>query len=163
MSQKNRKALYAAFISILVLLSNSTFALESDRHQPLKIVADTAVIDEHTSGLGADVVYECAGVPATVQSAVDLTRRGGRMVIIGLAIGDAAISPRSWLMKEIRASAALGYTHEEFDMVMHYVADGRVDLNALHSGTIGLAEIDDTLRDLSSGHSPHTKVLVKPS
>lgn len=46
MSQKNRKALFAAFISILVLLSNSTFALESDRHQPLKIVADTAVIDE---------------------------------------------------------------------------------------------------------------------
>ena len=123
----------------------------------------TAVINEHTNGLGADVVYECAGIPATVQTAVDLTRRGGRMVIIGLAVGDAPISPRTWLMKEIKASAALGYTHEEFDMVMHYVADGRVDLDALHSGTIGLEDIDATLRDLGSGQSPHTKVLVRPA
>ena len=85
------------------------------------------------------------------------------MVIIGLAIGDAPISPRTWLMKEIQASAALGYTHEEFDMVMQYVADGRVDLDSLHSGTIGLEDIHDTLADLASGESTHTKVLVRPS
>lgn len=121
-----------------------------------------ALIAEHTHGLGADLVYECAGIPATVQTAVGMTRRGGRMCLIGLAVADAPISPGDWLMKEIRVSAALGYTHEEFDMAMGYVADGRVDLDALHSGTVGLTELGATLADLGSGSSRHTKVLVDP-
>ncbi len=121
-----------------------------------------ALIAEHTHGLGADIVYECAGIPATVQSAVDLARRGGRMCLIGLAVADAPISPGAWLMKEIAVTAALGYTHEEFEMAMGYVADGRVDLDALHSNTVSLAELDAALADLASGTSTQTKVLVDP-
>lgn len=122
----------------------------------------SALIKEHTHGLGADLVYECAGIPATVQSAVDLARRGGRMCLIGLAVGDASMSPREWLMKEIAVTAALGYTHEEFEMVMSYVADGRMDLDALHSGTVGLDEFASIMAELSSGQTSHTKVLVDP-
>ena len=91
----------------------------------------TEFISNLTKGLGADIVYECAGIPATIQSAVDLARRGGRAAIIGLAMGDAPISPRQWLTKEIQVTAALGYTHEEFEMTMGYVADGRIDLDVL--------------------------------
>ena len=65
-------------------------------------------------------------------------------------------------MKEIAVTAALGFTHEEFDMVMSYVADGRVDLDALHSGTISLGDLGPTLADLANGTSQHTKVLVDP-
>ena len=119
-------------------------------------------ISDQTSGLGADIIYECAGIPATVQSAVDLARRGGRVALIGLALGDAPITPRQWLMKEIQVTAALGYTHEEFDMTMGYVADGRVDLDALHSGTVDLLDINTIFDELSTGVTEHTKVLVKP-
>ncbi len=121
-----------------------------------------ALIAERTKGLGADLVYECAGIPATVQSAVNMTRRGGRMCLIGLAIGDASISPGAWLMKEIKVSAALGYTHEEFEMAMGYVADGRVDLDALHTATVGLDKLEEVLIDLGSGSSTQTKVLIDP-
>lgn len=119
-------------------------------------------LDALTSGLGADVVYECAGIAPTVQSAVNLARRGGRMCLIGLATGDAPISPREWLMREINVTAALGYTHEEFEMAMGYVADGRVDLDALHSGTVALADLQATFTELASGTSAHTKILVRP-
>ena len=121
-----------------------------------------AFISDHTMGLGADIVYECAGIPATIQSAVDLARRGGRVAIIGLAMGDAPISPRQWLTKEIQVSAALGYTHEEFEMTMGYVADGRIDLDILHSGTVALADIASIFGELASGVTEHTKVLVRP-
>jgi len=119
-------------------------------------------VAEHTGGLGGDVVYECAGIPATVQSAVDLARRGGSVSLIGLAMGDAPMRPREWLNKEITVSAALGYTHEEFEMTMGYVSDGRIDLDALHSGTIDLADIAETFAELATGQSEHTKVLVRP-
>ena len=122
----------------------------------------TEFISNLTKGLGADIVYECAGIPATIQSAVDLARRGGRVAIIGLAMGDAPISPRQWLTKEIQVTAALGYTHEEFEMTMGYVADGRIDLDVLHSGTVNLVDISEIFTELSSGVTEHTKVLVRP-
>ena len=122
----------------------------------------SAFVSDHTMGLGADIVYECAGIPATIQSAVDLARRGGRVAIIGLAMGDAPISPRQWLTKEIQVSAALGYTHEEFEMTMGYVADGRIDLDVLHSGTVDLIDIAEIFTELSSGVTEHTKVLIRP-
>ena len=116
---------------------------------------------ELTNGLGADIVYECAGVPATVQTAVDLARRGGRMCLIGLASGPATIDPRIWLVKEIAVQAALAYTHEEFAMSMAMVADRRVNVDAMHTSTVGLDGIHDALAGLSSG-SGDMKVLVDP-
>ncbi|MGI9623703.1 MAG: zinc-dependent alcohol dehydrogenase [Acidimicrobiales bacterium] len=122
-----------------------------------------SLINEHTHGLGADVVYECAGVPATVQSAVDMARRGGQMCLIGLAVDDATITPAQWLRKEIQVRAALGYSHEEFEMCMGFVADGRLDLDSLHTGTVSLAELGGALADLGSGETSHTKILVNPN
>jgi (R,R)-butanediol dehydrogenase/meso-butanediol dehydrogenase/diacetyl reductase len=121
----------------------------------------SATILELTNGLGADVVYECAGIPATVQSAVDLTRRGGTMCLIGLASGPATIDPRIWLVKEITVRAALAYTHEEFAMAIGLIADGRVNVDALHTSTVGLTGLDQALAGLSSG-GPDMKVLVDP-
>jgi len=120
-----------------------------------------AQIRELTGGLGADIVYECAGVPATVQTAVDLARRGGRMCLIGLASGPATIDPRIWLVKEIGLQAALAYTHEEFAMAMGLVADGRVNVDAMHTATVGLHGVNDALAGLAAGVG-EMKVLVDP-
>ena len=137
-------------------------ALSLGAHHSIDPSIAADFVADHTRGLGGDIVYECAGVPATVQSAIDLARRGGRVSLIGLAMGDAPINPRRWLNKEIKVSAALGYTHEEFEMTMGFVSDGRIDLDALHSGTIDLTDIAETFVDLAGGQSQHTKVLVRP-
>lgn len=118
-------------------------------------------VQELTNGLGADIVYECAGVPATVQTAVDLARRGGRMCLIGLASGLATIDPRIWLVKEIALQAALAYTHEEFAMSMGLVADGRINVDAMHTSTVGLDGVHDALAGLAGGGG-EMKVLVDP-
>ena len=121
-----------------------------------------ALVRERTRGLGADVVYECVGRPETVQSAVDLVRRGGSVCLIGLAGGDVPITPTTWLIKEVTVTAALAYLHDEFETVMGMVADGRVRLEPLHDATVGLADLDVTMADLADGRSSHTKVLVDP-
>ena len=120
------------------------------------------LVNELTSGLGADVVYECAGVAPALQSAVDLARRGGKVSLIGLAASDATTKPGEWLRKEISVFASLGYKHEEFEMSMSYVADGKVDLDAIHTGSIPLTEIEQAFSELSSGTSGQLKVLVDP-
>ena len=122
-----------------------------------------SVIDDHTRGLGADVVYECVGRPETIQGAVDLARRGGVVSLIGLAIGPAQIIPAAWLVKEVSLQAALAYSHEDFEAAMRMIAAGRVDLDAMHSRTIGLADLDATLGTLADGSGTDMKVLVNPN
>jgi (R,R)-butanediol dehydrogenase/meso-butanediol dehydrogenase/diacetyl reductase len=121
-----------------------------------------AVVDDHSQGLGADVVYECVGRPETIQGAVDLARRGGVVSLIGLANGPASIDPSAWLVKEIDLQAALAYSHEDFELAMRMIAAGRVDLDAMHSRTIGLDELDTALGHLADGAGTDVKVLVDP-
>ena len=124
--------------------------------------AANQLIAEMTHGLGADIVYECVGRPFAVQAAVDLARRGGAMCLIGLADGDAPISPGVWLVKEIAVTASLAYFHEEFEMSMGMIADGRVTVDPLHTSTASLDGFGAALADLASGTSDQTKVLVNP-
>ncbi|MCX6526980.1 MAG: alcohol dehydrogenase catalytic domain-containing protein [Actinobacteria bacterium] len=120
------------------------------------------LVKQLSHGLGADIVYECVGRPFAVQAAVDLARRGGLMCLIGLADQDAAITPGSWLIKEISVTSALAYMHEEFEMAMGMIADGRFRTEPMHSSTIGIEGLDAALSDLASGTSTQTKILVDP-
>jgi len=121
------------------------------------------LIKELTHGLGADIVYECVGRPFAVQAAVDLARRGGSMCLIGLAEGDAPMSPGAWLVKEISVTSSLAYLNEEFEMSMGMMADGRIVVDSMHTSTVGLDTFEAALADLASGQSKEMKVLVNPN
>lgn len=118
-------------------------------------------IRAHVGALGADVVFECAGVPATLEKSVSLAKRGGVVALVGMATIPAEVVPAAWLAREIRLVASLGYLHEEFDVAMQLVADGRLRLAPLHSATVGLDELEAGFRRLASG-SGEVKILVDP-
>ncbi len=120
------------------------------------------VVRECTGGLGADIVFECVGRAPAIQSAADLVRRGGSICMIGLSDTPATIVPGVWLVKEIRLTSALAYTHEEFDLAMGMIADGRVKLSPLHTQTVGLDGLGAALAELASGTPTQTKILVDP-
>ena len=127
--------------------------------------ADAAVTPESAAdllGAGADIVYECAGVPATIQRAVDLVRRGGTVNLVGLASGSATIAPGAWLMKEVTLVASLGYLHHEFAECMDLIADERVRVTPLHDQTVGLSDLPAALERLADDPSSAVKVLVDP-
>lgn len=149
--------------------AHQTIAVEPDPHRralAVELGADTALTPdearERFGRTGADLVYECAGVAATVQQAVDLVRRGGRVNLVGLASGSASISPGSWLMKEVHVTASLGYLHHEFGEAIDLIADGAVRVAPLHDRTITLDELPATMAALADDPGSATKVLVAP-
>lgn len=117
---------------------------------------------ERFGRMGADLVYECAGVPATVQSAVDFARQGGTVNLVGLASGQATINPHTWLMREITVIASLGYLHHEFPMAMDLIADGLIRTEPLHDRTVGLDDLAATIELLADHPAEAVKVLVDP-
>jgi (R,R)-butanediol dehydrogenase/meso-butanediol dehydrogenase/diacetyl reductase len=145
---------------------------EMRRSLALKLGAAAAVapgaeaqelIGERSHGLGADIVFECVGRPAAVQSAVDLARRGGSMCLVGFTEGQAEITPAMWLFKEIRTTAALAYLHDEFETVMGMMADGTIRADPIHTSTVGLGGLEEAIADLAAGGSSQVKVLVDPN
>ena len=83
------------------------------------------------------------------------------MSLVGLATVPAEISPGSWLAKEVRLVASLGTLHEEFELTMQLVADGRLRLDAMHTSSVGLARLEQAFLGLL-GDGGEVKVLVDP-
>jgi (R,R)-butanediol dehydrogenase / meso-butanediol dehydrogenase / diacetyl reductase len=125
--------------------------------------ADT--VAERTGGLGADVVVECAGVPDTVQHAVDRVRRGGQVMLIGLSDLPATIHPGLWLAKEVTVRGSVAYLRPEFEWCMAMMADGRIAAEPLHTSTVGPDGLRGAFDALSSGTGTgaSTKILFDPT
>jgi len=119
-------------------------------------------VQDETKGLGADAVVECAGRPETIQSAVDLVRRGGSVTLIGLSDRDATIRPGIWLMKEVTVRCSIAYERSDFANVVEMLADGRIRADRLHTRTIGLSQLADAMAELGAGAARDVKVLVDP-
>ena len=122
-----------------------------------------AEVTERTHGLGADVVVECAGIPATIQSAVELARRGGRVAVIGLSDLPATIQPGTWLMKEVTVRGSIAYVRREFDPCIAMLASGRISAAPIHTSTVALDAIGGAFDLLAAGAGSETKILVRPS
>ena len=112
--------------------------------------------------MGADVVIECAGVPALLQTAVDLARPGGLVSLVSFLSQPATINAARWLAKEITVVASNAFTHDDFRRSMIFLSDGRVKAAPLHTRTVPLEQLEATLRYLAAGPSDDIKVLVDP-
>ncbi len=119
------------------------------------------LINEHVGASGADVVLECAGIPATIQTAVDLVRRGGVVSLVGVATSAASINAADWLVKEVRLVSSIAYLHEDFEICKALVADGRIQTDPLHTSTVSLAQLDEAFNRLAD-HPAEVKILVDP-
>ncbi len=115
---------------------------------------------EMTSG-GADVAFECVGKPETTAQAVQMIRRGGTTVLVGMMELGASINiPGTDFLttgKRLVASV-LGETRVKVD-IDRYVAlieSGELNLDPLISRRFTLDEINDALESLESGQ------VIKP-
>ena len=143
---------------------------ELRRRIGLDLGASTAVapdeaaeaVQAQTRGMGADVVFECAGVPSLLQTAVDLARSGGLVSLLSFLAQPATINAARWLAKEMTVIASNAFTHDDFRRSMTFLADGRIKAGPLHTRTVSLDRLEATLRELSAGPSDDIKVLVDP-
>jgi len=95
---------------------------------------------------GADVVFECAGVPETVTQAIRLARLGGTVVLFGVVPQDdrVQISPFELLTRELRLESAWlnPRTHQRAAAL---ISAGALSLDRLITRTIGLEDVSGVI------------------
>ena len=135
---------------ILTDVVDEKLELAADRGADLTVdVSETdpdAAVEEYTGGVGADVVVEASGAEPSIRSTIDLVRRGGTIVLVGLA--DEAEVPFDVLEvidNEIDVHGSFRYKNT-YSAAIDLLADGEVDIEGIVDFESGLEEIDDAFR-----------------
>lgn len=121
-----------------------------------------AAVEIETDGIGADVAFECAGVPRLLQTAMDVTRTGGTVALVSFLSQRPEVDAARWLARQQTVVASNAFTHDDVRRAMGLLADGRVRALPLHSRTVALSSLDATLQELADGNTEDVKVLVDP-
>jgi S-(hydroxymethyl)glutathione dehydrogenase/alcohol dehydrogenase len=116
-------------------------------------------VKEITNG-GADYSFECIGVPAVMQQAIDCTRVGwGVTVVLGIMPGpnDATVpvQPRSFQCGKIITGSYMGNvkTLSEFPEFIDWYVEGKLTKNYLISHRISLDQINEGIALVTSGQA----------
>lgn len=112
-------------------------------------------------GLGADVVYECAGRSTAVDQAIGAARHGGTVVLVGGA-ENGAIDPSALLARHLTVRASRGYTVTDVHRALDLMADDRFRVGAIHERTVGFAGLVGAVSELAGDLSARRKVLFDP-
>jgi L-iditol 2-dehydrogenase len=104
-----------------------------------------------TEGLGADIVIEAAGFPATVEQSLVMVRQAGRIILIGLSTKPAQLPPIAVARREVEIFGSFIYHAGEFASAIHLIATGQVDVLPLVGLTTDLAGAQDAYEQLLGG------------
>jgi 5-exo-hydroxycamphor dehydrogenase len=98
-----------------------------------------------TNGRGADVIFECAGVPAAVAEGLEMTRVNGRYVIAG-HYGDAGtvpLNPHLINKKQLLITGAWSASNKHF--LQSLIMMRKLPIEKLVTHRFTLAEVNDAL------------------
>ncbi|HZM77603.1 MAG TPA: zinc-binding dehydrogenase [Candidatus Limnocylindrales bacterium] len=117
---------------------------------------DVKSIRGHTGGRGADHAFECVGRSQTIQAAWRLTRRGGRVTVVGMGAKDDMVSLGALdIFHSARTlrSSVYGSSDPDRDLpaLASAVLDGTLDLSPLITATIDLDGAPDAFAHMGSG------------
>jgi 2-desacetyl-2-hydroxyethyl bacteriochlorophyllide A dehydrogenase len=115
-----------------------------------------------TGDRGADVAIDAVGAPAAFATAVDVVRRGGRVVVAGMYAGETvAVQLGTYWVRGLDVRfAGVCPVHTHWDATMADVAAGRLDPSSLISHRLPLEDAQEGYELFDRREA--TKVLLTP-
>ncbi|EJO55619.1 alcohol dehydrogenase [Burkholderia multivorans] len=116
-----------------------------------------------TGGYGADVSFECIGHTTTAKLAIDVIRKAGKSVMVGIFEEPAPFNFFDIVSTEKEVIGSLAY-NGEFADVIRFIADGRIDVQPLITGRIALGDIVARgFEELVHHKDRNVKIIVQPA
>jgi 2-desacetyl-2-hydroxyethyl bacteriochlorophyllide A dehydrogenase len=109
-----------------------------------------------------DIVIEAAGVVGSVQMAVDMVRRGGRVVICGIAPLNDVVRSVDIVSKNLSMCGVFGATKMGWDTAVRAFASGSLDPGVLVTHEFSLDDVEGALNVVETGGPTVGKVLLRP-
>jgi L-idonate 5-dehydrogenase len=105
-----------------------------------------------------DTVFEASGSGAALAGALEVTRPGGVIAQLGMGSGEMTLSMNLLVTKEIRLQGTFRFD-QEFAWAVDYLAAGTIDVSALLTEVVPLAEAVRAF-DLAADRTRAMKVVI---
>ena len=119
-------------------------------------------IQDLTSGVGADIAIECAGLPIVFSEALDVVRRGGKVIEVGhyTDSGDIQVRPHQICNKDLDVCGVWAYPQIQFQTALDFLQITRAPLSELITHHLPLYQLEKGLDML--GQEGVYKVVIEP-
>jgi len=137
----------------------ATHTVDATRSDPANAVRDL------TGQRGADVAFEALGQSRTIEQAVEMTRRGGQSVIVGIPRLDVMLTLPAMLGVVLQERTVKGCWYGSSDIrrdvprLLDLYREGRLRLDELVSRRIELAEVNQALTAMKAGEVTRSVIV----
>ncbi|HVQ67079.1 MAG TPA: zinc-binding dehydrogenase, partial [Bradyrhizobium sp.] len=118
------------------------------------------VVKQLTGGIGADYVVECAGTEATINQAIHMTNRGGKICLAAFPHDPVTMDLAHLVKNNIYAYGIRGEGRSATRRAMTLMAEKRFDATKIHTHTFPLADLPTALRYARERIEDAIKVVV---
>jgi threonine dehydrogenase-like Zn-dependent dehydrogenase len=118
------------------------------------------VVRQLTGGIGADYVVECAGTEATINQAIHMTNRGGKICLAAFPHDPVTMDLAHLVKNNIYAYGIRGEGRSATRRAMALMAEKRFDATKIHTHTFPLADLPTALRYARERVDDAIKVVV---
>ena len=119
-------------------------------------------IANRTEGLRVDIAFECVGNQSAFDTAIRITGRRARIVMVGLPIKPLEVPFLRLWGHEKEITTCTGYV-DEFPTAIALLADRRVRVEPMITGKIRLFEfVEKGIQEMIQHPENHVKILVAP-
>ena len=122
------------------------------------------VVKSLNQGKLSDLTVECVGYEKTLQTAISLTMKGGRIVVAGIFSGQfkGDIPYNDIVIGEKELIGTIGY-NEDFDRSIKLVASGRINAKDYITARVNLDDaVEKGFEELVRHKDKHIKILISP-
>ncbi|HEV2133603.1 MAG TPA: galactitol-1-phosphate 5-dehydrogenase [Terracidiphilus sp.] len=120
-----------------------------------------AEVKKLTGGQGVDVSYEAVGRNETVSAAIDATRKGGTVTLIGNIRPEVTLPLQKVVSRQIRLQGSCA-SAGEYPQAIEMIADGRIKVKPLITAVASLEEGPQWFERLHAGEPNLMKVVLSP-
>ncbi|KAL4946834.1 hypothetical protein BDV06DRAFT_835 [Aspergillus oleicola] len=120
-------------------------------------------VRELTNGIGADVIFDTAGVEKALDGAIGAVRVHGTIVNVAVWEKRPHIRVNEMMYQEVKYLGAALYDEKSFRSVIEAISKGLLKPEAMITDKIGLSDVvEKGFKTLLADRDTHCKILVDP-
>jgi|Deesub1362A_J573_1020465.scaffolds.fasta_scaffold00324_17 L-iditol 2-dehydrogenase len=125
--------------------------LGADRILPLHQEKPIEVMGGLTQGRGADVVFECSGSPNALRDCLDIVKKGGEVIQVGLFGRTLEVDFDRVTFKEITLKGSFTHNRRSWERGIAMLGEGKVQLRPLITEVLPLDRWEEAFRGFEEG------------
>ncbi|MBA4409144.1 MAG: galactitol-1-phosphate 5-dehydrogenase [Odoribacter sp.] len=114
-----------------------------------------------TEGRGADITFEAVGIEPTVNLAIDCTRKGGTVTLIGNLTPEIKLPLQKVVTRQLKLQGSCA-SAGEYPLCLEMIASGTIKVDRMISKVAPLEEGNEWFHRLYNKEAGLMKVILKP-